>query len=335
MNEQVHNNQEMSQSQVQGPKASVVVCVYNRPGQVKDCIKSLLNQTFRPFEIVIVDDGSTDETPRVLNDLQHANSTDVPIRIVTHPRNLGLCRARNTGLDAASGDIVLYTDSDCTVHPDWLAALVAPLDNSEYVGASGLVIDDPPRNWAEWAAAGMTRLTNHKLQGRLLVGNNMAFQRSALLTHRWDQRIRCYADEDDLAVRMSQSGCNFAFAPDAIVYHHHPYTIRSYLRNAWRQGQGSAYFWWKHRKFIGRDVVFLLLGLISLPLILWHRHLVLLPTAFLLLHLAAHLYNERFFKGKSWPVSLWVLPLVLAHSVVKLASVLSWYLTCQWKARIS
>lgn len=173
MNEQVHNNQEVSQSEVQGPKASVVVCVYNRPGQVKDCIKSLLNQTFRPFEIVIVDNGSTDETPMVLNDLQNANATDVPIRIVTHPRNLGLCRARNTGLDAASGDIVLYTDSDCTVHPDWLAALVAPLDNSEYVGASGLVIDDAPRNWAEWAAAGMTRLTNHKLQGRLLAGNNM------------------------------------------------------------------------------------------------------------------------------------------------------------------
>ena len=306
--------------------ASVVICVYNRPRQVIACLESLLKQDHRPLEIIVVDDGSTDETPRVLVRFQQEHQKDdIPLRILTNPCNLGLCAARNVGLDAATGDVVLYTDSDCTTDPHWVSAMVRALHDGHYAAAAGRVIDAVPTNWAERAAAGNTRIGVNKLQARPLVGNNMAIRQSLLAAYRFDEHIKCYADEDDLARRMAGDGHRFAFVDAAIVYHHHPMNLRSYLRQAWRQGQGSAYFWWKHRILIGRDLLFLFLAIGSLPLLLRWPALWPVPAGLFSLHMLAHLFNERAFKGKSWGTAIAVLPLVLLHSVVKAASVTQAY----------
>jgi len=308
--------------------ASVIVCVYNRPRQIVACLESLLRQDYRPLEIIVVDDGSTDETPAVLADFQkkHQNGT-IPIRVVRSTSNLGVCGARNIGLKAASSDLVLYTDSDCEAHPSWVSAIVDALSTHEFAGAAGRVIDHPPRNWAEWAASGNTSLRNHKLQGRSLVGCNMAFIRGLLVRYAFDELVKYGADEDDLARRMARDGHRLAFVEQAIVYHHHPMTIRSYLRHAWRQGQGSAWYWWKHRIFVGRDLLFLFLALTTLPLVLIDVRLLAIPVACFALHVAAHAFNERVFKGKSWLRTFYVLPLVVTHSIVKLASVIWWWIS--------
>ena len=85
-------------------RVSVIVCVYNRPKQIITCLESLLQQDYRPLEIVIVDDGSTDETPEVLAHFCHDHrSSEIALRVLTNERNLGLCGARNRGLEAARG----------------------------------------------------------------------------------------------------------------------------------------------------------------------------------------------------------------------------------------
>lgn len=90
------------------PKVSVIIPVYNTEKYLKDCVESVLHQSFRDFEIILVDDGSTDNSPILCDELCEK---DTRIRVI-HKRNEGLSMARNDGLAIAKGNYVLFLDSD-------------------------------------------------------------------------------------------------------------------------------------------------------------------------------------------------------------------------------
>jgi glycosyltransferase involved in cell wall biosynthesis len=96
---------------------SVVIPSYNRAAQIANAIESVRSQTHQNLEILVVDDGSTDETMSVLNALSPPESR---LRILSHPRNLGAQAARNTGIRAATGSWIAFLDSDDTYLPDSL-----------------------------------------------------------------------------------------------------------------------------------------------------------------------------------------------------------------------
>jgi glycosyltransferase involved in cell wall biosynthesis len=104
---------------------SVVICTFNRADVVGSAIDSALAQTYDDFELIVVDDGSTDRTGDVLDGYQ----TDPRFRAIRRP-NGGLSAARNTGLDAATGRFVAFFDDDDVVDPDWLAGLAKGVDDS-------------------------------------------------------------------------------------------------------------------------------------------------------------------------------------------------------------
>ncbi|MBS1271778.1 MAG: UDP-Glc:alpha-D-GlcNAc-diphosphoundecaprenol beta-1,3-glucosyltransferase WfgD [Candidatus Marinimicrobia bacterium] len=95
-------------------KISVVVPVYNRPEKVHRVINSVLGQTSPPEEILITDDGSTDETPDVLQ--EYSQRYPNKIRVITHEQNRGVSAARNTAIRNAVGDWIALLDSD----DEWL-----------------------------------------------------------------------------------------------------------------------------------------------------------------------------------------------------------------------
>ena len=97
------------------PLVSVVVPAYNASKYIGQCIDSLLAQTYRRFEIVVVDDGSTDSTPDVLSGYAGLEN----VRIVRQ-ENRGVSAARNAGLSLAKGEYVAFVDSDDVVHPELL-----------------------------------------------------------------------------------------------------------------------------------------------------------------------------------------------------------------------
>ena len=101
------------------PLVSVIVPAYNAANTVASCLDSILSQTYGCVEIVAVDDGSTDRTAKILEDY----SRDGRVHIVSRA-NGGLSAARNSGLDAASGEYVFFLDSDDTIHPETIARLV-------------------------------------------------------------------------------------------------------------------------------------------------------------------------------------------------------------------
>lgn len=105
------------------PIASIIVPAYNCESYISECLESLQDQSFRDFEAIVVDDGSTDETAEVVNSFVTIDSRFKLIRTENH----GVSCARNIALDHMVGDYVLFVDADDWVAPDYVETLVRPL----------------------------------------------------------------------------------------------------------------------------------------------------------------------------------------------------------------
>lgn len=120
---------------------SVIVPVYNVAPYLKRCIDSILSQTYSQLEVILIDDGSMDESPDLCDKYQRQ---DKRISVV-HKTNAGLSAARNTGLDIASGDYVVFIDSDDWIHPRCLEMLMSDISNNHTL----LAISDLKRTSGE------------------------------------------------------------------------------------------------------------------------------------------------------------------------------------------
>ena len=123
------------------PKYSIVVPFHNEEENVTalyDRLKQVMEQIGDSFELVLVDDGSTDNTAQI--------AAQFPSIRYIRQENLGLSVARNTGAAAAKGEVFAYTDSDCMADPDWLYYLVGTLTSGEYAGVGGPNVSPPAQN---------------------------------------------------------------------------------------------------------------------------------------------------------------------------------------------
>src|ERR1039458_5800762 len=97
------------------PYFSIVIPVFNREQEVQRALSSCLVQDFQAFEVVVVDDASTDNSATVVEGLQ-----DQRVRLIRHAKNRGVCPARNTGVQAAAGEWIVFLDSDDELLPGCL-----------------------------------------------------------------------------------------------------------------------------------------------------------------------------------------------------------------------
>ncbi|MDD3360199.1 MAG: glycosyltransferase [Hespellia sp.] len=107
------------------PKISVIVPIYNTEKYLSKCVDSLLNQTYENIEIILVDDGSTDSSPKICN---HYQDNYANIRVI-HKKNGGLSSARNAGLNQANGQLIAFVDSDDSLSPTMYSELYDALKN--------------------------------------------------------------------------------------------------------------------------------------------------------------------------------------------------------------
>lgn len=103
------------------PLISVIVPAYNVEKYIKTCLDSLINQTYSNFEVIVINDGSTDQTEKMLNEYE----SNPKIQIFSQ-ENGGLSAARNRGIKLANGELVCFIDSDDSVKSDYLGKLAAP-----------------------------------------------------------------------------------------------------------------------------------------------------------------------------------------------------------------
>ena len=99
---------------------SIIVPVYDIEEYLVECIESILAQTWKHFEIILVDDGSTDSSGKMCDEYAEKYNCI----FVIHKKNGGLSSARNAGIDVARGNYLAFIDSDDVVHPDYLRELV-------------------------------------------------------------------------------------------------------------------------------------------------------------------------------------------------------------------
>lgn len=203
----------------QAQTVSIIIPAYNQAGYVLQAVQSVLDQTHPDFELVIVDDGSTDETPQLLT-----NILDQRVRIVRQA-NGGLSAARNTGIHESSAPLVAFLDADDYFMPDMLEVLVAYLGNHPDIGlVSGETIivseDGQPISKSRNKPAGM------QIQN-LLVGNPFSAC-SVMLRRVWLDRVGCFdeslrACEDwELWQRLAYAGCKLAWVEHMVVaYRYH------------------------------------------------------------------------------------------------------------------
>lgn len=118
-----------------GPLVSVIMPTCNRGHAIKRAIVSVCEQSYQNVELVIIDDGSTDETNEVVVKLQDQSNL-VDFRIIKFPTNRGVAAARNAGLNAANGVYIAYLDSDNWWHPHYLELMVSVLENSPWASSA-------------------------------------------------------------------------------------------------------------------------------------------------------------------------------------------------------
>jgi len=226
----------------QAPRVSVVVCSYNGARTLEQCLGSLQALDYPDYEILVVDDGSTDETPAIL-------SRFPGVRAI-HQTNHGLSYARNVGLRAASGSVVAYTDSDCFVDANWLTHLVERLQCSgaAAVGGPNLTPEDGRLAACVAAAPGQpTHVLESDQVAEHIPGCNMAFRRDALRAiNGFDSQYRKAGDDVDVCWRLQQAGQWVTFAPGAFVWHHRRQSPRAYFRQQADYGEAEALLRFKH-----------------------------------------------------------------------------------------
>jgi len=224
------------------PRVSVVVCSYNGGRTLDQCLRSLAVLDYPNSEVIVVDDGSTDDTRAIMS--RYPN-----VRAIHQP-NRGLGAARNVGLRAATGAIIAYTDSDCFADPHWLTHLVYSFLSSDAaaVGGPNLTPDD---GWLAGCVAAAPGQPTHVLESDQVAehipGCNMAFRREALeAINGFDSQYRKAGDDVDVCWRLQQAGYWITFAPGAFVWHHRRHCPRAYFRQQAGYGEAEALLRFKH-----------------------------------------------------------------------------------------
>src|SRR5688572_11360092 len=229
------------------PKVSVVVASYNADRTLATCLDSLEKLNYPDYELILVDDGSTDTSAQIA-------SLHPRVRVIRHDRNRGLSAARNTGITVAQGEVVAFTDADCRPDEDWLYYLVGDLLDSEFAAMGGPNLL-PPEDSAVAAAVmvspgGPAHVMLDDRQAEHIPGCNMAVYKWALTeVGGFDPIFRTAGDDVDVCWRLQQAGGKIGFSPAAFVWHYRRSTVRAYLKQQRGYGEAEALLVRKHPEY--------------------------------------------------------------------------------------
>jgi glycosyltransferase involved in cell wall biosynthesis len=225
------------------PRVSVVVCAYNAERTMDACLASLEKLNYPDYEVIVVNDGSKDRTLEISQRYAYC-------RIISQ-ENKGLSVARNVGAEAATGEIVAYTDSDCIADPDWLTYLVAKMESSGLAACGGPNFPPPEDDMVPAAVAvspgGPTHVLVSDEVAEHIAGCNMAFRRDVLLgLGGFDPVYRAAGDDVDICWRFQDAGYTIGFSPSAVVWHWRRNTVKAYIQQQKGYGKAEALVYSKH-----------------------------------------------------------------------------------------
>jgi glycosyltransferase involved in cell wall biosynthesis len=234
------------------PRVSIIIPTRNRSLILARCLASLPSGAcgLEKPELIVVDDCSTDETRKVIDDFSHTSGW--PVQVLRQDSPLGANAARNAGLQIARGEIIVFIDDDALVTTGWLSKLIAGLSDKIPV------VSGPVRLLAEVPVPGKHRcelssyLSDVAVPARGAAGEivpvacNMAALRWVFDRARFDEYVRPPVEENDW---LRRAGVRAEFVQDALVWHYkteEELRVSAILRKAWRDG-GEAGWWARER----------------------------------------------------------------------------------------
>jgi glycosyltransferase involved in cell wall biosynthesis len=224
------------------PRISVVICTYNGSATLRACLEGALTLHYPNYEVIVVSDGSTDSSPQIAAEYEGVT--------VIETSNRGLSAARNTGMEAASGEIIAYIDDDAIPDPDWLTHIAATFASGYAAVGGPNVLPDRSGAVAQCVAnapGGPTHVLVSDREAEHIPGCNMAIRKADLeRLGGFDPQFRAAGDDVDICWRLLDSGGRIAFSPGAVVWHHRRRTVRGYLRQQRGYGKAEALLERKH-----------------------------------------------------------------------------------------
>jgi glycosyltransferase involved in cell wall biosynthesis len=190
-------------------KVSVAIIAHNEQQYIAGCIRSLLNQNFMNFELIVVDDCSSDNTGEIV-----LSFDDQRIRYIRADKQLGYAKARNTSLEFCGGEYVFFTDADCTVKNDWIEQGLRLFDKSDCAAVEGkiyYVSEDYIPSYSDGMAA-------IEKPGHFRTAN-IAYRKEFIERVGGFDEEYTYCEDRNLALKVIQARGVICFNPEMIVYH--------------------------------------------------------------------------------------------------------------------
>jgi glycosyltransferase involved in cell wall biosynthesis len=220
---------------------SVIVCAYNGSNIIELCLKGLIQQTLPPnkFEIIIIDDGSSDNTYEVVSNFINKNKGHEIFMELNSIKHGGLSIARNAGIQLSKGEIIAFIDQDAVPDANWINELANTFNSgADYVGGRINLL-----NTETWVARFLqqtrfiqffgTHTLNHP------IGCNMAFRKRIFdLAKGFHENFTSYGDESTLNERIKDKFL-YSGSPNAIVLHQQPDTFIRIVQMEWKSGMLS------------------------------------------------------------------------------------------------
>lgn len=239
-------------------RVSVVVSTFNRLELLRELLEALSGQTFTDFEVVVVDDGSK----RSVASAFEARKTPYPLTILTQ-HNAGAAAARHAGITKASGEIVVITDDDMLVPPDFLAEHVKAHDAGFTLVLGQIAYDeslgDKPlfeRFHAKQLARFVAKYSAHptEVRGVMVCTGNVSFRRAAYLAVGGFDRSLDRSEDRELGVRLQKAGAKLVFAPAARTTNRSDHTDLSvWRRRNFQYGVYDSRIHHKHPDLVDAD----------------------------------------------------------------------------------
>ncbi len=216
-------------------KLSVVVITRNAGIFMRDCLDSLVHQSRKPDEILVVDAKSTDQTQAIVKEYA---AKHLFVKLLVQPGTRG--EGRNYGVEKSSGDIVAFIDADAIAHALWVEELIKAMENADVVAGREVRL-------------GYDGFTSLKRVGMLFNGVditypsvNLAYRKSAFEAIEGFDPWFKEAEEVDLNYRAVEAGYRLVYHPTAIVYHNARSTFIGFFRQSFWYGFGRKELTLRH-----------------------------------------------------------------------------------------